>query len=112
MSAKKKTIKLEPLLDAAIRHKGRALPTTDEELEALERELERQEMPLPARLVSAPDFGGSRTTFRLKSRGGDAAVEEMGRAARSGGSIPKDVEARMQRDRAAAASGQGDDEEE
>ena len=110
----KRTMPLGPLLETAIKKKGLALPETEEEIAATEKELQSTPVEYPARLLVAPNFrAGGEQKFRLRGRAvvDEAMVEELGRAARGGAAIPKEVEEQMARDREAAARrGEGDDE--
>lgn len=113
---KKRTVQLGPLLEAAIKKQGLALPETENEIAALEAQFEREgTIEYPARLRVPPDFRPSaESKFRLRRRPFvDAnAAEEMARAARGGGAIPTEVEERMARDRAAAEPQGSDDDDE
>lgn len=113
---KKRTIQLGPLLDAAIKKKGLALPETEEGIAAVEAEFESEgTLDYPDRLLVVPDFGSSaEPKLRLRQRPvvNAAAAEEMARAARGGGTIPTEVEERMARDRSAAARQGSDGEDE
>lgn len=99
---KKKTMRLGSLLEAAIKKRGLAVPTTEAEIAAIEKELEAGDAAYPARLREVPDFSSSaRPRFRLAGPAvlDEATSSEMARAAREGGEIPKDIEEKMARDR-------------
>jgi len=90
------------------------LPETDEEIIAVEHELQSEGgIKVPAGLLEPLDFASApRFSIRKKSAPADAAVEEeLARAARSGGDIPRHIEEQMARDREAAEK-KGDDDEE
>jgi len=63
----RKTIKLAPLIDAAIRRKGLAVPVTPEDVAAMEAELENDKSDIPSRLLVAPDFFAPEVVFRLRA---------------------------------------------
>ena len=98
---------VEKLLYEHYRRTGKIIPQTPDEVARAEAEDQVSPTKLPERLRNPDLFGqapcktGSRP-LRFPSVGANPAVENLARAAREGGTISPEVEARMERDRAEA----------
>jgi len=100
---------LHRLIHRALEQDGSLIPVSPEAVARVEAELEKEELDMPASL-STFDKALERASenrnvkcvpLKLTSR----MEEKLARAARDGGDIPPEVEARMRADRAAAEGG-------
>jgi len=96
---------VQDLLPSALARAGLALPTTPEQVEQEERELEREPIATPHRLRDPFAIFNPRP-IRSEAASPPATsvevLEELRQAARFGGEISPDVRSRMEDDRAGA----------
>lgn len=93
---------LGPELAAALRALGLGVPHTVEEVAAAEAWLKKHGVALPASLLDLDGVfsGTKKKTLKLVPRDGESATfQNLARAAREGGEIPREVEERMKEDR-------------
>ena len=89
----------------ALRRFGYVFPSTQDELDALEKELAKSKLQFPKHLEDPFEVMRRAEAGTLKTMGDyrDPSIEEnLARAAREGGEIPDDVNERMKKDRHSA----------
>ena len=98
--------RLHRLIHSALERDGSLIPVSPEAVARAEAELENDEIELPTSLATfdkALERANENRHVKCVPLKLDASMEEnLARAAREGGKISPDVEARMQKDRAAA----------
>jgi hypothetical protein len=100
---------LHRLIHRALEQDGSLIPVSPEAVARVEAELEKEEFDLPACLSTfekALERASENRNVKCIPLKLTASMEEnLARAARDGGDIPPEVEARMRADRAAAEGG-------